>query len=108
MISIEIDEMLDELGDTVSYDNQATPSAPASVLCLVDYSLEKQYPGEQAAILVKKTQVPAPDYRHTFTIDGTVWFVRSSVKDKDFILDQNSQCYLLAISNDERFRSWRQ
>jgi len=94
----------DEFAVSVSYNDG---TGAAAITAVVDHAPEKNHPGEQATILVKKSQVSNPEYRQTFTIDSATWYIRSSVKDKDFILAQDSQCFLLAISKNERFSQWR-
>jgi len=105
MITLELDDILkDGTADTVLY-NDGTGSV--SVSGVVNYWTDGAAPGDQAHILVKKSQVPDPDYRHTFTIDGVVWYVRADKKDKGFILAQGDNFYLLALSKNERFSQWR-
>ena len=105
MITLEIDDLMSsELADTVSYNNGSTSS---DVSGIVDYWSDGAKPGDQATILVKKSEVSSPDYRQTFTIDGSVWYITPPSKDKDFILAQDELTFLLAISKNQRFKQWR-
>ncbi|RLB89189.1 MAG: hypothetical protein DRH26_12110 [Deltaproteobacteria bacterium] len=94
----------DEFAQDVIYNDG---NGPVTIPAVVDFAADGVTPGDQASILVKKSDVSSPDYRQTFTIDSVVWYVRPVSKDKDFVLSQDDQCYLLAISKNERFNQWR-
>jgi len=93
----------DELAETVSYNNGATVS---EISAIVDYTVQDKTPGDHAIIHVKKTDVSSPGYRHSFTIDGTVWKITG---DKKTGLDDKDNGFILSIpiSKGERFSSWR-
>ncbi len=102
MIALETDGFFsDGLEDTVIYNDG---TGPASMSAVVDYWADRE---KMATIMVKKTDVPDPEYRHTFTIGDDVWYVRPPAKDKNYILAQDENFFLLAISKNERFSQWR-
>jgi len=105
MIALETGGIFsDDLPDTVVYNDGANSSSISAVVVLGQAGAK---PGDQASILVKKSDVSDPAYRHTFTIDGAVWYVRANEKGKDFILSQDAALIELAISKNERFKQWR-
>jgi len=94
----------DEFAKDVLYNDG---NGPAAITAAVDFAADGIKPGDQATILVKKSEVSSPDYRQTFTIDGSVWYITPPSKDKDFILAQDELTFLLAISKNQRFKQWR-
>jgi len=94
----------DEFAIDVLYNDGAGPSAVPAV---VDYAA----PGsgtkaDHALITVKKSEVPSPGYRHTFTIDSVVWTI-SSDPDKGLDIPGDDLTWTIPISKSERFSQWR-
>ncbi len=108
MIHLELDSIFsDELADPVLYNSGTGAVSVSGIVDLgSDGSVTGGKPGSQASILVQKSEVPAPEYRHTFTIAGAVWYVTPE-EGKNFILEETSATYLLRIQKDERVSAWR-
>lgn len=94
---------LDEMAETVTY-NPGT--GPAEIPALVDY----EEPGGQnasagAQITVKKSDVAAPGYRHTFAIDGVVWHV--AMENSRPKIQGDAHIWIIDLVQDERSKAWR-
>lgn len=97
---------LDEFAQTVTYDNGTTPT---SIKAVVDPWGAVRQSGSQSTvkkIMVKKADVPVPDYRHSFVIDGTTWYIKSD-PDKGLDAVGDDQVWEIGIVTDERSSAWR-
>jgi hypothetical protein len=105
MIALEVDGIFtDGIEDTVTYHDGVSSSDINAVVNLSGDGNGGQ--ADHATITVKKSEVPDPQYRHTFTIDGVVWYI-SSDKDKGLALEGDEYCWVIRISKNERFSQWR-
>lgn len=94
----------DEFALTVTY-NPGT--GPVSIQAVVDYGDGQADPvAKVATITVQKSQVPDPDYRHTFVIDGLTWYV-SAKKDKGTKIPGDDYVWVIPLNRDERVTSWQ-
>lgn len=91
----------DEFGQDVLYNDGDGPVAVKGLVDLTGGIPE----ADSATIMVKKLEVPAPQYRHSFTIGSDVWHV-SAGKGKNFIVSQDHASFVLAIRKGEKFRQW--
>lgn len=103
MIALEVDGIFtDGIEETVAYHNG---TISANITAIVSFGDGKNQ-GDGATITVKKSDVPSPEYRHTFTIDSVVWYVDSD-KDKGLEKQGDEYCWILKITKNERFSQWR-
>ena len=94
----------DEFAREVIYNNGTTD---VTINGVVDYGAAGQgSKAEHATITVKKSDVPNPEYRQTFTIDGVVWYIASD-KDKGLALEGDEYMWVIRIQKNERFNQWR-
>jgi len=94
----------DEFAQTVTY-NPGT--GPINIQAIVDYGDgQSDQPARVATITVQKSQVPDPDYRDTFVIDGVTWSV-SAQKDKGTKIPGDDYIWVIPINRDERVTSWQ-
>lgn len=91
----------DEFAEAVVYNDGISP---VSILGVVDYGGATKQQATAATITVKKTDVPAPEYRHTFTISGQVWTIKADKTGVD--IEGDNYIWVIGIVRDERV-SWR-
>jgi len=100
MITLELDGLFtDGLTDSVTYNDGTTD---AVIEAVVDPGSGGSAPEDQATLLVKKTDVPAPAYRQTVTISGAVWTIAPEDGRSDFVLMETTDLYLLRICKEGR------
>ena len=61
---------------------------------------------DAATILVQKADVPNPQYRHTFTIDGELWQIDGE-PGKGLGLEGDDFVHVIRIMKNERVSKWR-
>jgi len=58
-----------------------------------------------ARIMVRASEVPDPGYRHTFTVDGTVWQVAMNGSVPD--VSGDGAVWHIGLTTNEKVMSWR-
>lgn len=93
---------LDEFAETVTYSDGTTSS---DVPAIVDYEPPAQNADAGIRIMVKKSDVAAPGYRHSFTIGGDVWYV--AMDGSRPLIKGDSLVWSIDLVHGERTKSWR-
>lgn len=107
------DQLAADMGQFFNPDEFSTPvvydagSGPVDVLGQVDYGDgQGDFNARVATLTVQKSQVPDPDYRDTFVIDGVTWYV-SAKKDKGTKIPGDDFIWIIPINRDERVTPWQ-
>lgn len=108
MIAIETAGIFtDGLEDTVTYSSDDGETT-SSVDVVIDYFGDGAGgQSDHASVLVKKSDIPSPAYRHIVTINGTDWRVAPEKAGGSFILAEDETTYLLRIESSKRTSQWR-
>ena len=94
---------LDEFADTVSYYDGTATTPVKGIVDFGGTGFEKQ--ARTGKITVKKSEVPSPGYRHTFTINGETWTVKADKSGLD--ITGVGLTWEIGIVKDERSNAWR-
>ncbi len=94
----------DEFAEVVGY-NDGTGSV--NIMAVPEYFSEgKDVPASHGTILVKKSDMPSPEYQQVITIQGTAWTINPG-PGESFILGEDDLTWILRIQKEERFNKWR-
>lgn len=88
-------------GAKIYMDGAGSRQIPADVVFEDEY-LQPQ--ADYARIWVKKTDVPAPAYHHTVTIDGTVYCITRPSGSRNGFVEADPLTWKIRITANERFR----
>jgi hypothetical protein len=94
---------LDEFAEMVSYSDGTNTTSVKGILDFGGTEFDKQ--ASTGKITVKKSDVPSPGYRHTFTIDGETWTVKADKSGLD--ISGEGLTWEIGIVKKERFGAWR-
>lgn len=100
---------LSEFADTAIYDDGTTTVSIPVILDSYDLGTKAgrlDVPATHGTILVKKSDVPTPAYRQTFTVSGVEWEINSG-PNNSFVVGEDSDTWLLRVQKGERFAKWR-
>ena len=109
VVDLQVFFNLDEFARTVTYHDGAMGAAGIEVPAVVTFGARRQDgrtgDAEYGLIQVKRADVPDPQYRHWFIIDGKTFYIARDGKNPIVAVDELT--WEIKITADERATSWR-
>ena len=91
----------DEFAEEVIYDDGLTQK---TVIALFEFDQSSgDKPKDSAIIFLRKTDVPAPDYRHTILANGKTWYMFRDSSKSSVGIEENGIWKILVTAN-ERYK----
>jgi|GEM_PF-1673146 len=96
---------IDEFAEQVAYDDTISQK---TILAVFDFGagFDTSNPKDTATMLVKKTDVLAPDYRHTIIRDGVTWYIFRDTSQSRVGIEKNG-LWEIKITANERYKDFR-